>query len=325
MHHKICWPSLTSNLKKNSRLIFTPSISPFLEAMMTPKGAWILCNLSKRIGDIHHFGPPKEHGCKTPGLVPAPSAVKAHLFVRRRKAKTSPGSTPSGKTITWWHRTVEPFKNETRPPYLFSFRWGWCTLVAVIWDSRERLLPGSHVMILPDLASLGCSIIGNHPPHPIPKLFNCSSEQSWASVLTWHFFTAEFLPKKSYMAVKGRFWVHWTNLSHWSLHPTTYSSGAVGLRSQRCPALQRPWMQGSIWEVITLITPITLITIHISHFMSHFLHQIPQEIVVGQIWIFERIVKDGHIGPWPFKIHPSILLNCCFGITFGTFFQKKKF
>lgn len=115
--------------------------------------------------------------------------------------------------------------------------------------------------ILPDLASLGCSIIGNHPPHPIPKLFNCSSEQSWASVLTWHFFTAEFLPKKSYMAVKGRFWVHWTNLSHWFLHPTTYSSGAVGLRSQRCPALQRPWMQGSIWEVmITLITLITRIT-----------------------------------------------------------------
>lgn len=106
----------------------------------------ILCNLSKRIGDIHHFGPPKKHGCKTPGLVPAPSAVKPHLFVRRRKAKTSPGSTPSGKTITWWHRTVEPFKNETRPPCVFSFRWGWCTLADVIWDSRERLR-GSHVMI----------------------------------------------------------------------------------------------------------------------------------------------------------------------------------
>lgn len=142
----------------------------------------ILCNLSKRIGDIHHFGPPKKHVCKTPGLVPAPSAVKPHLFVRRRKAKTSPGSTPSGKTITWWHRTVELLKNETRPPYLFSFRWGWCTLADVIWDSRERLLPGSHVMILPDLASLGCGIIGNHPPHSIPKLFNCSSEHSWASV-----------------------------------------------------------------------------------------------------------------------------------------------
>ena len=51
-----------------------------------------------------------------------PRLVKPHLFVRRRKAKTSPGSTPSGKTITWWHRTVEPFKNETRPPYLYTCR-----------------------------------------------------------------------------------------------------------------------------------------------------------------------------------------------------------
>ena len=147
MHFGICWPSLTSNLKKPSRLIFTPSISPFLEAIMTPKGAGYCVICPSALVTFTISGLQKNTFAKPQDSSQHPPRYKPHLFVRRRKAKTSPGSTPSGKTITWWHRTVELLKNETRPPYLFSFRWGWCTLADVIWDSRERLLPGSHVMI----------------------------------------------------------------------------------------------------------------------------------------------------------------------------------
>ena len=117
---EICLPSLTSNQKKKLKAHLRTKHQSISRSHDDSQRSRILCNLSKCIGDIHHFRPHKKHVRKAPETWPKNHTPKPHLFVRRRKANTSPGSTPSGKTITWWHRTVEPFKNETRPPCLFS-------------------------------------------------------------------------------------------------------------------------------------------------------------------------------------------------------------